>query len=99
MQHYAKTQFIIDNLSFHPFTPTIRCNNIVFKNTGTQTIYIRTDPVDATTQDTLLPGDQEDLNFPNRHARDTAWRFDTGLNVLWAQASAGNGTMIVTQLE
>lgn len=98
-QNYQKTQFIVDNLSYHPFIPTIRCNNIIFKNTGTQTIFIRTNPNDATTQDTILPGDQEDLFAPNRHARDSAWRFDTLTQVLWAQASAGNGTFVVTQLE
>ena len=96
---YAKTQFVVDALSYHPFTATIKCNNIRFVNSGTQTVYIRTSPADATTQDTLLPGDSENIDVPTRALRDSAWRFDLVGPVLWATASAGNGTLTVTQIE
>jgi len=96
---YAKTQFVVDALSFQPFTPTIRCNNVRFVNSGTQTVYIRTSQADATTQDTLLVGDSENIDVPTRAVRDVAWRFDPTFPVLWAQASSGNGTLTVTQIE
>jgi len=96
---YAKTQFVVDALSYHPFTATIRCNNVRFVNSGTQTVFIRTTQSDATTQDTLLPGDSENIDTPTRALRDVAWRFDTLGPVLWAQSSAGNGTLTVTQIE
>lgn len=96
---YAKTQFVVDALSYHPFTATIRCNNIRFVNSGTQTVFIRTLATDATTQDTLLPGDSENIDTPSRALRDVAWRFDTVSPVLWATASSGNGTLTVTQIE
>lgn len=97
---YQKTQFIVDALSYHPFNATIKCNNVRFVNSGTQTVYIRTAAGDATTQDTLLPGDSENIDTPTRALRDVAWRFEplTG-PVLWATASAGNGTLTVTQIE
>src|SRR5260370_22017665 len=96
---YQKTQFVIDALSYHPFTPTIRCNNLRFVNSGTQTVFIRTIASDATTQDTLLPGDSENIDAPTRALRDVAWRFDPVAPALWAQSSAGNGTLTVTQIE
>lgn len=99
IETYAKTQFVVDALSFQPFSPTIRCNNIRFVNSGTQTVYIRTSPTDATTQDVLLPGDSENLDAPTRALRDAAWRFDPVNPVLWGSASTGNGTLTVTQIE
>ena len=96
---YAKTQFVVDALSYHPFIATINCNNIRFVNSGTQTVFIRTAAADATTQDTLLPGDSENLDAPTRALRDVAWRFNTVEPVLWATASSGNGTLTVTQIE
>jgi hypothetical protein len=96
---YAKTQFVVDALSYHPFVATIKCNNIRFVNSGTQTVYIRTTQGDSTTQDTLLPGDSENVDAPTRALRDGTWRFDTIGPVLWATSSAGNGTLTVTQIE
>jgi hypothetical protein len=96
---YVKTQFVVDALSFQAFSPTIKCNNLRFVNSGTETIYIRTDSTDASTQDTLLPGDSENIDAPTRALRDVAWRFEPENTIFWAQSSSGNGTLTVTHIE
>ena len=96
---YVKQQLTIGTATFTPFVVSMNCSSIVIRNTSGVVINLRTDPNDATTQDTLNPGDQEVV--PSvvcwvRIGSSQSYFISAGTTVGWFQSTSGTVNILAT---
>ena len=81
----------IDPVSWTPVTVPFDCTNISVKNTDvTNAVRMRTNSGDPATQDLLAQGAEQVLAIPFHR-----YRFPSGSQPLWLQATAGTGPVIL----
>lgn len=95
MALYTKTQLACSTSTWTPFVVPVPCNSIIFRNTTGIQVNLRTNQNDATTQDTLQPGDQEVLDPAMKQvcvgASNNA-RFAPGLTIAYFELGSGTAT-------
>ena len=95
MSVYQKTQVLVSTSTWTPFVVPVGCNSIVFRNAATVVVNFRTNVSDATTQDSLNPGDQEVLDPAMKTVRagsNNDVRYPSGITLAYFQAASGTGT-------
>ena len=81
----------IDPVSWTPVTVPFDCTNLSVKNTDmANTVRVRTNSGDPGTQDLLGPGAEQTLAIPFHR-----YRFPSGSQPLWLQATAGTGPVVL----
>lgn len=75
--------------SFVQLVVPVKCNIYLLKNNGPDTLYMRSDPNDASSEDTLASGYYESLTTPSTIpvAFDGGARFNPGDILYWVKCT------------
>lgn len=85
----AYKSWALDAIAFTEITAPINCDYVVLLNADdTITITLRSDPDDAATEKSLLPGVQEVFMGAGHH-----YRFSVGATVVYAKAASATATL------
>ena len=98
--NYVKKQIAVDTISWTAVVSPVDCMAVSVKNSVFVDLRIRTDAVDATTQDTISAGSIEIVSA-TRHSSGvqdggSGLRFYAGDTVAYLQASSGTGPALLT---
>jgi hypothetical protein len=98
--NFVKKQITVDTVSWTAIVAPIDCMGVAIKNSVLVDLRIRTDSVDATTQDTISAGSIETISAP-RHASGVqdggfGTRFYAGDTIAFLQAASGTGPALLT---
>lgn len=74
----AIRQMTLNPAAFSDVVPPIDCNSVVIFNSGGDATAIRSDPANATTEDTIGAGEQETYTGPPGEVSTGAPRFKAG---------------------
>lgn len=81
----------IDSVSWTPVTVPFSCTNLAVKNRDPiNTVRMRTNSADSTTEDLLGPGVEQSLAVPFHR-----YRFPAGSQPNFLQATAGTGPVVL----
>ena len=80
--HYASAKITVDDLAWYPVIPPFTATSWSIRNTTGDTLLLRTDTSDASTEDTLAPEFQES-------AVQSRKSFVAGSPVVFVKASGG----------
>lgn len=97
---YQKKKFSLDASTWTPIITPINCNAVGIKNGTGASILLRTDASDSNTEDSLPDGSFEVIDaatYRPSGSRDS--RFVAGDVIVYAQMSAGTGTIVVNFLK
>ncbi len=90
-----KKRIDIDSTDWTPIAPLAACNGLALRNTTGVDVKIRTDANDASTEDVLNPGAQEEVRATPDH-RGPVYAFSPNVPVFYAQMTVGTGTIVLT---
>ncbi len=80
----------IDPVSWTPITIPFDCSNLSVKNRDqSNSVKMRTNPSDESTEDVLGPGAEQSLSNPHHR-----YRYLAGTQPLFVQATAGTGPVV-----
>ena len=98
--NFVKKQIALDTVSWSAVVAPVDCMAVSIKNSVSVDLFIRTDSVDATTQDTITAGSIETIAAP-RHAGNlldggSGTRFYAGDTIAYLQVVSGTGPALLT---
>ena len=87
IKRYTAENSQLDPGIFVPLLVPVRCNAYMIKNSGSDTLYMRSDPNDADTEDTLAPGAIEGLTIPPPLPGCDHPRYDKGVALYYVKCT------------
>jgi hypothetical protein len=106
MQPFAIYSLSVNNVLWTPYVVQNSCNEIIFLNSGTDIISLRTNASDPTTQLQMSPGQEFEIDghlpgAPDRRAQEgrNPYRFMAGATACYFQSTTSSNTGPITAVE
>ena len=100
---FKYANLVIPSTAWTPILAPIDCDYAVLYNSaggwfgyGAQTVILRSDQNDDSTDKPLAPGMQEAFSSPHSRWSGTGPRFEAGETIWWAKANAGTADVVLT---
>lgn len=96
---FQQRRVAVDTVTWTALTAIMNCQAVSLRNLGVPDMKIRTTAASAATEDVLGPLEGKSIDSPSRAGHEyTDYRFHAGDIIVYAQAAAGTGPVLVSCL-